>query len=127
MFLKKRTGIYVRKDIKYTRKKDLESPDCHIVIIDVLANITLKIISLYRSFRPPGMISPDAFFKIQLGILKKALTSNCYIMGDFNLDATKLQQQHKMRVRNIVFNNCPFDITKYSTRYETSVYVLLNG
>ena len=29
--------------------------------------------------------------------------------------------------RNIVFNISPFDIKKYNTRYETSVYVLLNG
>ena len=28
---------------------------------------------------------------------------------------------------NIVFNISPFDITKYNTRYDISVYVLLNG
>ena len=64
---KKRTGIYVRRDIKYTRRKDLESPDCHIVIIDVVANVTFRIISLYLSFRSPGLVFADAFFKSSLG------------------------------------------------------------
>ena len=31
-------------------------------------------------------MSPEAFFTAQLGNMKNALTSNCYLMGDFNLD-----------------------------------------
>ena len=34
------------------------------------------------------MISPEAFFNAQLSILKNSLTSNCFILGDFNLDAS---------------------------------------
>ena len=32
-------------------------------------------------------MTPDAFFVEQLNIIKKALCTSCYIMGDFNLDA----------------------------------------
>ena len=53
--MKKRVGIYIRKkDIKYTRRTDLEKPDCHVVIIDVLASTNFRIINLNRSFRPQG-------------------------------------------------------------------------
>ena len=31
---KKRAGIYVRNDLKYTRRNDLEISDLHIVIVD---------------------------------------------------------------------------------------------
>ena len=42
---------------------------------------------IYRSFRPQDSVTPAKLFEIQLGIINKALTNNCYIMGDFNLDA----------------------------------------
>ena len=47
--VKKRSGIYIQKDIKYVRRLDLEKENHHIVIIDVMSKITLRIISLYRS------------------------------------------------------------------------------
>jgi hypothetical protein len=31
------------------------------------------------------MLSPNAFFNLQLGIIKNALTSNGFLRGDFNL------------------------------------------
>ena len=40
---KKRAGIYIRRDVKYTRRKDLEKLDCHVVIVDVFADITMRI------------------------------------------------------------------------------------
>ena len=85
--LKKRTGIYLRKNVKYLRRKDLEIQNCHIVIIDIFASQTLRLIGVYRSFRPQDSVTPAKLFEIQLGIINKALTNNCYIMGDFNLDA----------------------------------------
>ena len=33
--IKKRTGIYLRKDIKHVRRNDLEKDDFHILIVDV--------------------------------------------------------------------------------------------
>ena len=85
--LKKRSGIYVRKDTKYVRRKDLEKENYHIVIIDVILAVKIRVICIYRSFRPQDYTTPTAFFETQLGILKNALTSNTYLLGDFNLDA----------------------------------------
>ena len=53
----------------------------------------IGIISLYRSFRPQGGISPEALFTAQLELLKGAITNNCFVMGEFNLDV-------KMELRN---------------------------
>ena len=58
----------------------------HIVVIDVMLDVKIRVISLYRSFRPETL-SPNEFFKGQLGVLKNAIEKNCFIMGDFNLDA----------------------------------------
>ena len=79
-------GIYIAQGIDYIRRKEYEKSGFHIVVIDLIRNLPIRIICVYRSFRPTG-ISPIKFFDTQLGILKNALTSNCYILGDFNLDA----------------------------------------
>ena len=42
---------------------------------------------IYRSFRPQDSTTPSSFFDSQLVILKNAITSNTYLLGDFNLDA----------------------------------------
>ena len=73
--------------MKYVGRRDLENVNCHIVIIDITASIKLRLICLYRSFRPQDSISPTVFFETQLNLLKRALTGNCYLLGDFNLDA----------------------------------------
>ena len=85
---KKRTGIYIRNDIKYKRREDLEIKNHHLVIIDILCVPVIRIVCLYRSFRPPGMLSPELFFSNQIAALTNALNDNCFIMGDFNFDAT---------------------------------------
>ena len=83
----------MRHNINYTRRQDLEMNNYHIVIIDVNLNVKIRIINVYRSFRPPNGMTPDVFFVKQLGIIKSALCSNCYIMGDFNLDP---KMNHRM-------------------------------
>ena len=83
---KKRTGIYLHKDLKYRRRKDLERENTHIVIVDVIGNKPFRIISVYRSFRPLDM-TPGVFFDLQITVMTNALCAGCYIMGDFNLDA----------------------------------------
>ena len=47
---------------------DLEKKGHHIVIIDVCVETKLRIINVYRSFRPYGM-SPAKLFENQLKIL----------------------------------------------------------
>ena len=83
---KSRVGIYLRNDVIYQRRTDLEDTNCHIVVVDVSCEIKIRIINVYRTFRPPDGSSSTEFFLKQISVLKKALCKNCYIMGDFNLD-----------------------------------------
>ena len=55
---KRRVGCYIRDNVKYTRRKDLESVNCHMVILDLLGQreSTKRIINLYRSFNPANVI-----------------------------------------------------------------------
>ena len=55
--VKKRVGIYVHKNVNYTRRLDLEKENHHVVILDVKCKTDFRIITLYRSFRPQGGIS----------------------------------------------------------------------
>ena len=83
---KKRTGIYIHKDLKYKKRFDLECDNMHIVIIDIVAVKPIRVINVYRSFRPLDR-TPIRFFEEQINVIKNALCKNCYILGDFNLDA----------------------------------------
>ena len=71
---KKRSGIYLSKNIKYKWRKDLEKENMHIVIVDVYVEKCISIVSVYRSFRPIDM-TPGKFFEVQLEILAKAQCS----------------------------------------------------
>ena len=90
---KKRAGIYVKNNVKYKRREDLEIKNHHLVVIDILCDPVIRVICLYCSFRPPGMLSPELFFSNQIATLKSSLNDNCFIMGDFNLDATMGDRQ----------------------------------
>ena len=83
---KKRAGIYVHKNINYKRRRDLEKNNMHVVIIDIIGLEFLRVICVSRSFRPIDM-TPGVFFDSQLEIIKNSVCKNCYILGDFNLDA----------------------------------------
>ena len=58
----------------------------HIIIVDILLNIKIRLTNVYKSFRLPNGVTPDEFFKVQLEIIGRALCNNCFVMGDFNLD-----------------------------------------
>ena len=75
--IKKRAGIYIRNDVVYKRRNDLEKQNLHVVIIDVTAFKDFRIINLYRSFRPQGGVSTHDFFQAQLGVINNAVTKNC--------------------------------------------------
>ena len=55
----------------------------------------------YCSFRSLGLLAPNAFIEIQLGVLKNGLTSNSYVMGDFNLDAKMQDYQHRIPLSHL--------------------------
>ena len=86
---KSRVGTYINSSMKYVRRSELEEVDCHIVILDISSKPALRIINLYRSFNPPNNMSARDFFNIQLQTVKRAITNNTVIIGDFNLDLTK--------------------------------------
>ena len=86
---KSRVGTYINSSLKYVRRSELEGVDCHIVILDISSKPDLRIINLYRSFNPPNNQSAREFFNCQLRTVRRALTSNTVLIGDFNLDLTK--------------------------------------
>ncbi len=59
---KKRVGLYVNKRVVYKRREDLEENNMHLMIVDIKSNVTVRIISLYRTFRPPDGSTPIEFF-----------------------------------------------------------------
>ena len=65
--VKKRAGIYIKKEMNYTRRHDLEQNNMHIVS----SGIPFRIINIYRSFRLTEGISVDKFFEKQLELIKK--------------------------------------------------------
>ena len=90
---------------KILRQYDLERESTHLLIIDVKVNVPICIINVYRSFRPQGSMSADALFKAQLEIIKGAMMPNCFVIGDFNLDATieyRDDYYSKKHLRNLI-------------------------
>lgn len=86
---KKRVGVYIKSNINYVRRMDLESDSLHVVVIDVKSASNLRIITVYRPFNPPGNVSAREFFNQQMCQIKKAYTQNTILLGDFNLDWSK--------------------------------------
>ena len=83
---KSRVGLYIRKHVEYRRREDLETPSNHLIIIDVISSPPLRIINLYRSFRPNCGMSPTQLFRNQLDIIGNNVTPNTIVLGDFNLN-----------------------------------------
>jgi exonuclease III len=88
-----RVGIYIRDNINYIRRTDLEGANNHIVILDVESKRKLRLITIYRPFNPRDGVQPRQFFENQLNLINQALTNNTIIMGDFNLDWNKKDMQ----------------------------------
>ena len=86
---KHRVGVFIRNSLNYRRRIDLEKKNCHLIIIDLFGNKLVRLITLYRSFRPPNSESPSAFFQKQLEIIKNNIIPNTVLLGDFNLDFEK--------------------------------------
>ena len=83
--------------------------------MDVTVTTNIRIISVYRSFRPVMGMTPDEFFSKQLSILESAICDDCYIMGDFNLDAKmELRSDYLSRLPLLLLNE--FALNKYLTQ-----------
>jgi hypothetical protein len=96
---KARAGTYIRDNLYYIRRSDLEGVDSHLFIVDVMGSKQLHIINVYRCFNPQDGSAAREKFISQLLLIKSAFVPGTIIMGDFNLDANKQFQAnytHKM-------------------------------
>jgi exonuclease III len=58
-----RVVTYIRNTITYTRRADLESPNLHLIILDIKNEDNLRVITLYRTFNPQDKTTARAFFR----------------------------------------------------------------
>ena len=86
---KMRIATYIRNDLPYKRRHDLEEKNVHLMIIDVESNPVIRLIPIYRTFQPQdGTTSRDHLNK-QLKIIDKNITPTTVLLGDLNLDENK--------------------------------------
>ena len=88
--VKPRVGMYIKNEIKYTRKIELEGLDSGLVIIDLQLQTCTRLIGVYRIFNPPGNVTQHDFFTSQLNLIRQATdqrgSKNVVVIGDFNLN-----------------------------------------
>jgi hypothetical protein len=72
--------------VEYMRRVDLEGVDSHLIVVDIRAKSNIRIINFYRCFNPQEGISAKNKFIMQLQLIKRAMTSKTFIIGDFNID-----------------------------------------
>ena len=86
---KRRVAIYVKNTITYKRRQDLEGKNLHLVILDVEAKPSFRLIAIYRTFHPQDGVAPRENFRKQLELINTAIDPNTIIIGDMNLDERK--------------------------------------
>ena len=91
--VKSRTGVYIRSNINYERRRDLEGSNNGIIIIDFHSHKQYRLVNLYRVFNPQNGRTQIENFQAQLDIIQNAMSNdsnkNVLITGDFNLDDSK--------------------------------------
>ena len=95
---KSRVGYYIRDNIKYIRRHDLEGLNSHLIIVDIknVKTIEKRMIKIYRSFNPVNESARELFVR-QLGLIKQCFTSDSVLLGDLNLDYNKKIDLHYQR------------------------------
>jgi exonuclease III len=85
----KRTSMYIRSDIKYQRRHELELPESHIIAITLDTGIGIA--AVYRSYKLTHKPTHLLAFEEQISILTSFISkhSRSIILGDFNLDYNK--------------------------------------
>ena len=113
--LKARTGLYVKNGTIYTRKEALEGVNAGLIILDLKLKIDYRIISIYRSFNPPGVETQREMFSRQLALIKTAVINDkikkIILLGDFNLDENKRYMHnysHKLYFKDLNSTVDPF-------------------
>ena len=86
---KARVAIYISTNVSYSRREDLEGMNNNLLIIDIHGPKTVRIINIYRSFKPLNNVNQRIKFQTQLNVIKNSMTKNTIVLGDFNLDDSK--------------------------------------
>ena len=94
-----RVGCYVKSNISYVRRIDLEGQDSHLIILDIKAKNNKHIINIYRPFNPQNNVRPLEFFKFQIDLIHSAYNYDTILMGDINLDWNK-KGNHNYHFKN---------------------------
>ena len=87
-----RVGCYVKSNVVYNRRSDLEGVNSHLIILDVKSKKDMRVINIYRCFNPQNGRNPFDFFKYQISLIRNSYTDNTVLLGDFNLDWNKKGQ-----------------------------------
>ena len=87
--IRSRVGCFIRSNITYVRRSDLEGQNSHLVILDIKARSNIRIITIYRPFNPQQNAHPLEFFKYQIDLIQNAYNNDTILMGDLNLDWKK--------------------------------------
>ena len=99
--VKARCAALIKNTINYTRRQELEGEDSCIIVLDIHAKKTYRIINVYRTFNPPANITLKDNFSKQINLISNALLADSnitpIILGDFNLDDSK---QNDVQYRN---------------------------
>jgi len=88
---KRRTMLYVKNTIKYSRQIQTEKPGAHIILLRIeCVNKVVCLASIYRTYKLTRHESHLQAFQEQIEILQTFMNTNraenCIIMGDMNLD-----------------------------------------
>ena len=86
---KKRVATYIKTSIQNKRRNNLEKLNLHLIILNIQANPQVRVIMLYRTFRPQDASSPREHFQNQLHLINEAITNNTILLGDMNMDENK--------------------------------------
>ena len=93
-----RVCMFIKQDINYKRRSDLEGMNLHLVIVDIEAKKKYRLINVYRSFQNQIGFTQRQRFSEQ--ILKIKIASETpsdtlvVIMGDFNLDEKRKNEDN---------------------------------
>ena len=73
---KSRTGIYIRTNLCYVRRCDLEGSNNGLLIIDFNSTKNYRLINLYRTFNPQNGRTQFENFEAQLSIINNSIVEN---------------------------------------------------
>ena len=73
--------------------------DSILFVIDIANSRSAKrIINVYQSFNPQGNVNARMKFKYQLELIKHAMIESCVLIGDFNIDYTRIYDDNYGRI-----------------------------